>query len=73
MAKLDLEDYSPAMKEFHFTEILVGNPNTTDDGYVSYIPYYKKLITLGGQDGKDTHNHHLHFENFQYEIAEVYL
>ncbi|MCX8728749.1 hypothetical protein J3U63_13245, partial [Gilliamella sp. B2838] len=62
-----------AMEKFHFTEILVGNPNTDKKTFKPYIPHYEKLITLGGQDGQDTHNHHMHFENFQYEIAEVYL
>ena len=67
------ENFLLAMAKFHFKEILVGNPNTTDKRYVSYIPHYKKLITLGGKNGDELHNTHLHFDKFQYEIAEVYL
>lgn len=58
-----------AMVKFHFTKILVDNPNADEKTFKPYIPHYKKLITLGGKDGGNVHNHHLHFENFQYEIA----
>lgn len=40
------ENFLLAMKKFHFTEILVGNPNTDEDTFKPYIPHYKKLITL---------------------------
>ena len=69
----DDEKFLLAMAKFHFKEILVGNPNTIDTDYVAYISHYKKLITLGGENGKDLHNNHMHFDKFQYEIAEVYL
>ncbi|MCX8711341.1 hypothetical protein J3U57_02245 [Gilliamella sp. B3464] len=47
--------------------------NADQDTFEPYIPHYKKLITLGGEDGTDLHNNHMHFDKFQYEIAEVYL
>ena len=67
------ENFLLAMKKFHFTEILVGNPNTDKKTFKPYIPHYKKLITLGGENGDNLHNNHMHFDKFQYEIAEVYL
>jgi len=65
------EKFLLAMKKFHFTTILVGNPNTVKERYKPYIPHYNKLIRLGGINGGDLHNSHVHYENFEFNINEV--
>lgn len=34
------------------------------------IPHFKKLISLGGVNGGDLHNNHMHFEAFKYSLIE---